>query len=380
MSSTASSSGFHTKSEAEEADLCTSSTDEEKNVCWICLEGDSTGRPLVQPCKCPRYCHSRCLARWQLQSAGTKYAFLRSCSCQEQYFWIRRESECDFCNERLPDWRQVLSYDLSELDAPAIMNVNFEGKTYSFEVTPGTSGYVQFTEAIRQAFRLPADSDLNITFTCDEPCAEAGKHQLFNWQQILILWFSKTGNLLTLQGPGAYDAAVYCASISAARRQLGPRPLNHSVTGVHGMEDSDDSTEHLDRDSHHFLTHHRSRTSIGIGGSRTRSTQVPVYRPQQFMNSSASAPGRPRHNRARSVFCLPHTSRQETTTMREGGRHPKKGWTKVAKKMRAIYNKLTHKWSLHRQPKKLCVQSGTGWRELHLASSFETEPLNGYQA
>lgn len=54
------------------------------------------------------------------------------------------------------------------------MNVNFEGKTYSFEVTPGTSGYVQFTEAIRQAFRLPADSDLNITFTCDEPCNEAG--------------------------------------------------------------------------------------------------------------------------------------------------------------------------------------------------------------
>ena len=43
------------------------------------------------------------------------------------------------------------------------------GKTYSFEVKPGPAGYRQFTEAIRQAFHLPEDSELNITFTCDEP-------------------------------------------------------------------------------------------------------------------------------------------------------------------------------------------------------------------
>ena len=49
------------------------------------------------------------------------------------------------------------------------MNVNFDGKTYSFEVLPGESGYRLFTEAIRKAFRLPDDSELNITFTCDEP-------------------------------------------------------------------------------------------------------------------------------------------------------------------------------------------------------------------
>lgn len=54
------------------------------------------------------------------------------------------------------------------------MNVNFEGKTYSFEVKPGTSGYLQFTEAIRHAFHLPPDSELNITFTCDEPYNEDG--------------------------------------------------------------------------------------------------------------------------------------------------------------------------------------------------------------
>jgi len=78
------------------------------------------------------------------------------------------------------------------------MNVNFDNKTYSFQVSPGADGYKQFTEAIRKAFHLPDDSELNITFTCDEP--------------------SSAGALLTLSGPGAYDAAVHCASVSAARR------------------------------------------------------------------------------------------------------------------------------------------------------------------
>lgn len=54
-------------------------------------------------------------------------------------------------------------------NAPAVMNVNFDGRTYSFEVKPGPDGYRQFTEAIRRAFSLPDDSELNITFTCDEP-------------------------------------------------------------------------------------------------------------------------------------------------------------------------------------------------------------------
>ena len=49
------------------------------------------------------------------------------------------------------------------------MNVNFDGQTYSFEVKPGPAGYKQFTQAIREAFSLPEDSELNITFTCDEP-------------------------------------------------------------------------------------------------------------------------------------------------------------------------------------------------------------------
>lgn len=155
---------------------------EDAPLCWICLD---IGGELIYPCKCPRTAHKRCLARWQLQSAGT-----------------RKETHCEFCDSTLPDWKYALTPEPEgkQAMAPAVMNVNFDGKTYSFEVEPGPEGYSKFTESIRKAFNLPEDSELNITFTCDEPTVP------------------ELGALLTLQGPGAYDAAVHCASLSAARR------------------------------------------------------------------------------------------------------------------------------------------------------------------
>lgn len=80
----------------------------------------------------------------------------------------RKETHCEFCDCELPDWKNVLTPQCGA-NAPAVMNVNFDGRTYSFEVKPGPEGYRQFTEAIRRAFSLPDDSELNITFTCDEP-------------------------------------------------------------------------------------------------------------------------------------------------------------------------------------------------------------------
>jgi hypothetical protein len=77
------------------------------------------------------------------------------------------------------------------------------------QVKPGPDGYRQFTESIRRAFNLPDDSELNITFTCDEP--STGQPTGVD-----------NGSLLTLQGSGAYDAAVHCASVSAARRLSTP--------------------------------------------------------------------------------------------------------------------------------------------------------------
>jgi RING-variant domain len=38
--------------------------------CWICL-GTAKGA-LTQPCRCPGFAHRACLARWQLQKAGTR--------------------------------------------------------------------------------------------------------------------------------------------------------------------------------------------------------------------------------------------------------------------------------------------------------------------
>ncbi|GIL56453.1 hypothetical protein Vafri_11820 [Volvox africanus] len=166
--------------------------DEPAEVCWVCLDAASPGKPLIRPCKCPRYCHSVCIARWQLQSAGS-----------------RQETHCDFCQARLPEWKSALTPSCG-CEAPAVMNVNFGGRTYSFEVQPGPEGYRRFTAAIREAFSLPEDSELNITFTCDEPNNEP---------------VSNAGSLLTLQGAGAYDAAVHCASVSAARRISTGTPL-----------------------------------------------------------------------------------------------------------------------------------------------------------
>ncbi|KAK9804179.1 hypothetical protein WJX73_009336 [Symbiochloris irregularis] len=190
---------------AEGQASCSVEVPQDAPVCWICLDGPSSLACLVQPCRCPRFAHAHCLARWQLQSAGS-----------------RKETHCEFCDSELPDWKATLTPKCGA-DAPAVMNVNFDGRTYSFEVKPGADGYRNFTEAIRKAFLLPEDSELNITFTCDEPgpCIEPSTPPTVDRTTIKPpAPVTHVGPLLTLQGAGAYDAAVHCASVSAARRIL----------------------------------------------------------------------------------------------------------------------------------------------------------------
>ncbi len=105
-------------------------------------------------------------AQLQQEHAGPLGALSLAC-------WVacRKETHCEFCDSALPDWKQTLTPTCGA-NAPAVMNVNFDGRTYSFEVKPGPDGYRQFTEAIRRAFNLPEDSELNITFTCDEPSTQ----------------------------------------------------------------------------------------------------------------------------------------------------------------------------------------------------------------
>ena len=86
----------------------------------------------------------------------------------------------------------------------------------------------QFTEAIRRAFSLPEDSELNITFTCDEPATGPVAPPVVGGP----------GSLLTLQGAGAYDAAVHCASVSAARRLQTGGPASPTASGAGGLPPS----------------------------------------------------------------------------------------------------------------------------------------------
>lgn len=62
----------------------------------------------------------------------------------------------------------------------------------------GPDGLKEFTNRIRELFRLPEDVDISLTFGCKEPLS--GQH-------------------LKLEGIGAFDAAVHCASVAAAERQ-----------------------------------------------------------------------------------------------------------------------------------------------------------------
>lgn len=70
---------------------------EDLPICWICLDGPSIDRPLMHPCRCPSYVHSTCIARWQLQSAGTRWVHIRAV---QHSFWTLWMSEALFAARR----------------------------------------------------------------------------------------------------------------------------------------------------------------------------------------------------------------------------------------------------------------------------------------
>lgn len=71
--------------------------------------------------------------------------------------FCRRETHCDFCSAALPNWRSALTPETGA-DAPAVMNVTFDGLAYSFNVRPGPDGYEEFANQVRLAFNLPENS------------------------------------------------------------------------------------------------------------------------------------------------------------------------------------------------------------------------------
>lgn len=89
----------------------------------------------------------------------------------------------------------------------------------------------------RELFRLPEDVDISLTFGCKEPMS---------------------GSHLKLEGMGAFDAAVHCASVAAAERQ---QKLKKSYSTGHLGSNAADNAGHRARSA--------SNNSIPAAGAAT---------------------------------------------------------------------------------------------------------------
>ncbi|PNH11841.1 hypothetical protein TSOC_001276 [Tetrabaena socialis] len=150
-----------------------------EDACWVCLEGPSPSAGVLEhPCACPRGVHAKCLARWQLQSAGRD-----------------EECHCRFCKHELPDWRDILSPKVPS--APPVMAIVYDGKVVRLQVKPGKEGMEEFQRQVRQAFNLGEDVELDCVFDCRAP---------------------GTGEKIKLRGLESYSAAMHCAAVAAGER------------------------------------------------------------------------------------------------------------------------------------------------------------------
>ncbi|PNH10567.1 hypothetical protein TSOC_002694 [Tetrabaena socialis] len=163
----------------------------DESTCWICLEEEkdaSTGPPgntantarLIRPCKCPRVVHAVCLAKWQLAQVSKS-----------------EEKFCRFCKDRLPDWQENLALPGMAAVEP-VMSVHFNGHTHMVKVKPGEAGRLAFIGDVRRLLRLREHQEFSIAFECRVP-----GHGMF----------------LDLKGLSSYDAAVFCAAMTAVERQ-----------------------------------------------------------------------------------------------------------------------------------------------------------------
>eukprot|EP00882_Tetradesmus_deserticola_P003050 GHRQ01003238.1.p1 GENE.GHRQ01003238.1~~GHRQ01003238.1.p1 ORF type:complete len:189 (+),score=33.77 GHRQ01003238.1:135-701(+) len=122
--------------------------EQDSDCCWICLCGQDAGE-LASVCSCPRRVHEKCLARWQLHSAGR-----------------REEKMCRFCGSALQDWKPHMS---SGAKVAPYMRVSFNGKTHKVQVQPGEDGAKEFEQQIRRMLTLPDDQEFDVIFHCRAP-------------------------------------------------------------------------------------------------------------------------------------------------------------------------------------------------------------------
>jgi len=108
------------------------------------------------------------------------------------------EKECRFCHSPLEDWRaQIAETAPSTGKGKPIMAVVFQGKTVKVPVCTGPDGVAEFKRTVCKLFNLPEGTDFEVTFECKSPVF---------------------GDKLQLKGFNCFEAASYCAAVSAAKR------------------------------------------------------------------------------------------------------------------------------------------------------------------
>lgn len=157
---------------------------------------------------------------------------------------------CRFCNEELPDWRVCWS---SLPVADPVMTVTHEGKTYQVVVRPGPEGRAAFEHTIRRIFRLSPSDSISLTFGCALPQQTSREAAGIischgcDWETTSLVTLSVIiqnlhvtfagGSEVTLSGWESFDAAVFCASLSAGQRRLRETAQQqHEGNEVHPQE------------------------------------------------------------------------------------------------------------------------------------------------
>ncbi|GFR52202.1 hypothetical protein Agub_g14741, partial [Astrephomene gubernaculifera] len=156
-----------------------------EEFCYICFEGptrkpDGELEPLVQVCKCPTRVHRKCVARWQLYSAGKQ-----------------EEKSCRFCKGTLPDWKEVLTPSALPPAIP-VLSIYYNNTCCRMKVRPGPDGLQVF---LRQLEAIVGRDVANVNFVFRCRCPD-------------------TGAEIFLQGLQAFEAAMHCACVRAAQRSL----------------------------------------------------------------------------------------------------------------------------------------------------------------
>jgi len=222
---------------------------EEHDSCWICLSSD--GEPLVRACNCPadRIVHKKCLARWQLQSAGKS-----------------EEHSCRFCHAAYPSWKDSLTPAHLKPAVP-VVSVHYNGICYRLRVKPGPEGFASFQRQLQRITGLSVLDCMQITFQCRAP---------------------ETAEELSFKGISAFDAAIHCAAISAAERLA----TNKKSSGDDSNAPTSSSSEPGNRSSSEHAaststTSERAHQGISTYGSRSMRVRSSTRHPS---NSSSAVP------------------------------------------------------------------------------------------